>query len=35
MGAAVKLVRGTPLNFKITAPDDLALAEAVIAKGLA
>jgi len=35
MGAAVKLVRGTPLNFKVTTPDDLALAEAVVTKGLA
>lgn len=34
MGAGVKLVKGTPLNFKITTREDLELAEAVIAKGL-
>jgi 2-C-methyl-D-erythritol 4-phosphate cytidylyltransferase len=33
-GGRVKLVKGTPHNFKITTPDDLALAEAIVAKGL-
>ncbi len=35
VGGAVKLVRGTPLNFKVTAPGDLALARCVIEGGLA
>ncbi len=35
MGGAVKLVMGAPLNFKITTPADLALAECVIREGLA
>ncbi|MEA3365170.1 MAG: 2-C-methyl-D-erythritol 4-phosphate cytidylyltransferase, partial [Candidatus Hydrogenedentes bacterium] len=34
MGQPVKLVKGTPLNFKITTPEDLAFAEAIIDKGL-
>jgi len=34
MGQAVKLIRGTPLNFKITTQEDLAFAEAIIDKGL-
>jgi 2-C-methyl-D-erythritol 4-phosphate cytidylyltransferase len=34
MGHPVKLVKGTPLNFKITTPEDLALAETIIDKGL-
>ncbi|MFO7974421.1 MAG: 2-C-methyl-D-erythritol 4-phosphate cytidylyltransferase [Candidatus Hydrogenedentota bacterium] len=34
MGEAVKLVKGTPLNFKITTPEDVVLAEAIIDKGL-
>ncbi len=34
-GHPVKLVRGTAHNFKVTTPDDLALAEAVAAAGLA
>lgn len=35
IGCAVKLVRGTALNFKITTPADLALARCVVAAGLA
>lgn len=35
MGGRVKLVRGTPLNFKVTTPDDWRLAEAVIGAGIA
>lgn len=35
MNAPVKLVMGTPLNFKVTTPTDLALAELVIREGLA
>lgn len=35
MGHTVKLVRGTPLNFKVTTPEDLALARCVVEKGLA
>ncbi|MFA6242083.1 MAG: 2-C-methyl-D-erythritol 4-phosphate cytidylyltransferase [Candidatus Hydrogenedentales bacterium] len=35
MGHRVKLVRGTPLNFKVTTPEDLALACCVVEKGLA
>ncbi|GMW03534.1 MAG: 2-C-methyl-D-erythritol 4-phosphate cytidylyltransferase [Candidatus Hydrogenedentota bacterium] len=34
-GGRVKLVMGSPLNFKITTPADLALAEAVVERGLA
>ncbi|MBX7258622.1 MAG: 2-C-methyl-D-erythritol 4-phosphate cytidylyltransferase [Candidatus Hydrogenedentes bacterium] len=34
-GHTVKLVRGTPLNFKVTTPEDLALARCVVEKGLA
>jgi len=34
-GHKVKLVRGTPLNFKVTTPEDLALACCVVEKGLA
>ena len=34
-GGRVKLVLGTPHNFKVTTPGDLALAEAVAAAGLA
>ena len=34
-GGMVKLVEGTPLNFKVTTPTDLALAECVLARGLA
>ncbi|MBI3800720.1 MAG: 2-C-methyl-D-erythritol 4-phosphate cytidylyltransferase [Deltaproteobacteria bacterium] len=34
IGAQVKVVRGDPLNFKITTPDDLRLAEAILLKGL-
>lgn len=34
-GGKVKLVLGTPLNFKVTTPTDLALADGVIRKGLA
>ncbi len=34
MGAPVKLVKGTPFNFKITTGEDVALAEAIIQKGL-
>ncbi|MCP4642828.1 MAG: 2-C-methyl-D-erythritol 4-phosphate cytidylyltransferase [bacterium] len=33
-GAPVKLVMGTPLNFKITTPGDLALAHAALEGGL-
>ena len=35
MGGRVKLVLGTPLNFKITTPADLALAELVLREDLA
>ncbi len=34
-GGHVRLVMGSALNFKITTPDDLALARAIIDKGLA
>jgi 2-C-methyl-D-erythritol 4-phosphate cytidylyltransferase len=34
IGAQVKVVLGDPLNFKITTPDDLHLAEALLEKGL-
>lgn len=34
-GAQVRLVEGSRLNFKVTTAEDLALAEAVIARGLA
>lgn len=34
MGMPVQLVRGTALNFKVTTPEDLALAECVIERGL-
>jgi len=34
MGRRVKLVMGTPLNFKVTTATDLAMAEHVIQKGL-
>lgn len=34
-GGKVKLVTGSPLNFKITTPKDLALAEAIVQGGLA
>lgn len=34
MGRPVKLVRGAYLNFKVTTPSDLALAECVIERGL-
>lgn len=33
-GGRVKLVMGSPLNFKITTPADLALAECVVKEGL-
>jgi 2-C-methyl-D-erythritol 4-phosphate cytidylyltransferase len=33
IGAPVKVVLGDPLNFKITTPDDLRLAEAILLKG--
>jgi 2-C-methyl-D-erythritol 4-phosphate cytidylyltransferase len=32
IGVPVALSRGDPLNFKITAPEDLAIAEAIVAK---
>lgn len=35
VGGRVKLVMGSPLNFKITTPTDLALAECVVREGLA
>lgn len=35
MGGQVKLVRGTPWNFKVTTPADLRLAEYVVREGLA
>lgn len=35
LGAKVKLVMGSPLNFKITTPTDLALAEHIAQEGLA
>ena len=35
MGGRVKLVMGSPANFKITTPADLAMAEYVIKEGLA
>lgn len=35
MGGRVKLVRGTPLNFKVTTATDLSMAEHVIQGGLA
>jgi 2-C-methyl-D-erythritol 4-phosphate cytidylyltransferase len=35
LGEPVAIVRGTPTNLKITAPDDLALAEAILAADLA
>lgn len=34
-GGRVKLVNGSPLNFKVTTPEDFALAERVIEGGLA
>lgn len=34
-GERVRLVLGTPLNFKVTTPADLAIAESVIREGLA
>jgi len=34
-GGRVKLVMGSPLNFKVTTPTDLALAECVVKEGLA
>jgi 2-C-methyl-D-erythritol 4-phosphate cytidylyltransferase len=34
-GGRVKLVMGSPLNFKVTTPTDLALAECVVKQGLA
>ncbi len=34
-GGRVKIVRGSPLNFKITTPTDLALACCVVERGLA
>ena len=34
-GGRVKLVMGSPLNFKITTPTDLALAQCVVNEGLA
>lgn len=34
MGGTVRLVLGTPLNFKVTTPADLALAACVIREGL-
>ena len=34
MGGRVKLVEGTPRNLKVTTPEDLALAEALIKEGL-
>lgn len=34
-GGPVRLVEGSRMNFKVTTPDDLALAEAIIARGLA
>jgi len=34
-GGRVRLVMGTPLNFKVTTPADLALARSVIQQGLA
>lgn len=34
-GGKVKLVMGSPLNFKVTTPQDLALARCVIEGGLA
>ncbi|HQH53482.1 MAG TPA: 2-C-methyl-D-erythritol 4-phosphate cytidylyltransferase [Candidatus Hydrogenedentes bacterium] len=33
MGGTVKLVMGSPFNFKVTTPEDLMLAEAIVAKG--
>ncbi|HPO16003.1 MAG TPA: 2-C-methyl-D-erythritol 4-phosphate cytidylyltransferase [Candidatus Hydrogenedentes bacterium] len=33
MGEPVKLVMGTPLNFKVTTPSDYALAEMILEKG--
>ncbi len=33
MGESVKLVMGTPLNFKVTTPSDYALAEMILEKG--
>lgn len=35
LGEPVAIVRGAPTNLKITAPDDLALAEAILAADLA
>ena len=35
LGEAVAIVRGSPTNVKITAPDDLPLAEAILAANLA
>lgn len=35
VGAPVKLVRGSYMNFKVTTPSDLALAESVVERGLA
>jgi 2-C-methyl-D-erythritol 4-phosphate cytidylyltransferase len=35
VGGKVKLIAGSPLNFKVTTPDDLALAEAIVQGGLA
>lgn len=34
LGARVRLVRGSPLNLKVTTPEDYALAEAILAGGL-
>ena len=34
LGGQVKVVLGDPLNFKITTPDDLRLAEAILKEGL-
>ena len=34
-GGRVQLVMGTPLNFKVTTPEDLELAEHVVEGGLA
>jgi 2-C-methyl-D-erythritol 4-phosphate cytidylyltransferase len=34
VGGRVKLVLGTPLNFKITTPFDLAMAQLVLEEGL-
>ena len=34
LGVRVAIVEGSPLNFKITTRDDLAIAQAIIASGL-